>query len=66
MLWQTLFSLSRLEDDPLEVQRLRQQAQEIVEYITNHTGDPELRASFLNRSEVHDLLSDSDLITSTQ
>jgi DNA-binding SARP family transcriptional activator len=58
ILWQVLFSLSQLEDDPIEIQDLRQQAQEIVEYIANHTDAPELRASFLNRSEVRDLLSD--------
>jgi hypothetical protein len=58
ILWQVLFSLSQLEDDPIEVLGLRQQAQEIVQYIANHTSDPELRALFLKRSEIRDLLGD--------
>ncbi len=47
MLWQILFALSRIETDPGEAGRLRQQAQEIVEDIARNVADPELRASFL-------------------
>jgi len=37
MLWQILFALSRLETDPTEVERMRQQAREIAKYIADHT-----------------------------
>jgi tetratricopeptide (TPR) repeat protein len=46
MLWQILLALSQLESNPTEAERLRQQAQEVVEYIADHSP-PELRASFL-------------------
>jgi hypothetical protein len=51
-LWLILFVLSQLEADPIEAERLRQQAQDIVEYIADHTPTPELRASFLNLLQV--------------
>jgi tetratricopeptide (TPR) repeat protein len=59
MLWQILFALSRLETDPAEAKRLRQQAQEIVEYISDHTP-LELRASFLDLAEVQEVLQRRD------
>jgi hypothetical protein len=56
MLWQILLALSRIETDPGEATRLRQQVQEIVESIANNIGDSELRASFLNLAEVQEVL----------
>lgn len=50
-LWQILLDLSRLEarrGNAAETDGLRRQAREIVEYIADHAGTPELRASFLN------------------
>jgi DNA-binding SARP family transcriptional activator/tetratricopeptide (TPR) repeat protein len=58
LLWRVLHSLSQVEDKPAEAQRLRRQAREIVADIADHTGDPELRASFLNRPEVRELLDE--------
>jgi hypothetical protein len=57
MLWQILVALSQLETDPTEVECLRRQAWQIVEYIANHIGTPELRASFLNLPQVKAALS---------
>jgi tetratricopeptide (TPR) repeat protein len=59
MLWQILFALSRLETDPTEAKRLRRQAQEIVEYISDHTP-LELQASFLDLAEVQEVLQRRD------
>lgn len=55
-LWPILFALSRLESDPTEAKRLRQQAREVIEYIASHTP-PELRASFLGLPTVQELLT---------
>ncbi len=52
LLWQILFSLSQLETDPTEAQRLRRQAEEIIKYIADHIDDLELRASFLDLPDV--------------
>jgi tetratricopeptide (TPR) repeat protein len=57
MLWQILFALSQLETDPAKIERLHQQAQEIVQSIANSIGNPELRASFLGLAEVQEVLS---------
>ena len=57
MLWQILGSLSRLETDPTEAKRLRQQAGEIAKYIADHISDPELQASFLGLPEVRAVLT---------
>jgi DNA-binding SARP family transcriptional activator len=57
LLWQILFALSQLETDRGEANQLRQQAQEIVEYIARNVGDLELRASFLDLVEVQKLLA---------
>lgn len=56
MLWPILLSLSRLAGDPTESQRLRQEARDIVAYIADQTNRPHLRASFLKRPEVYELL----------
>jgi hypothetical protein len=56
LLWQVLHSLSQLEDSPAEAQRLCREARAIVADIADHTGAPELRASFLQRPEVRELL----------
>ena len=56
MLWSILFALSRIEDDPIEAKRFYRQAQEIVKYVANHIGDPELQASFLDLVEVQEVL----------
>jgi predicted ATPase/DNA-binding SARP family transcriptional activator len=51
-LWPILFSLSQLETDLTKAEHLRQQSQQIVEYIAVHTPTPELRASFLALPDV--------------
>jgi DNA-binding SARP family transcriptional activator len=51
MLWQILTALSQLETDPIEAERLRRQAREVVEDIAAHSP-PDLRASFLVLPEV--------------
>jgi predicted ATPase len=51
VLWQILAALSRLEPDPIEAERLHQQAREIVAYIADHTP-ADLRDSFLALTEV--------------
>jgi predicted ATPase/DNA-binding SARP family transcriptional activator len=56
MLWQILDALSRLETDPTEAERLRQQAREIAKYIADHSP-PDLRASFLALPAVRVVLS---------
>jgi hypothetical protein len=60
ILWEILFALSEMEaqrDNADEAVALRRQAQEIVEYIADHVGAPELRASFLNLPKVRAVLS---------
>jgi tetratricopeptide (TPR) repeat protein len=59
-LWQILFALSQLEAQrghTVAAQKLRRQAQEVVESIADHAGTSELRASFLNLPEVQAVLS---------
>lgn len=59
-LWQILFALSQLEVQlgrTDAAQKLRGQAQEVVEFIADHAGTSELRASFLNLPEVQAVLS---------
>lgn len=55
-LWPILFSLSQLEDNPSEAQSLRQQSQEIVEYIAGNVDKAELRTSFLALPDVREVL----------
>jgi len=60
-LWPILIALSELEarcGNAAESQTLRGQAREIVDYIADHTGTPELRASFLNLPDVRKVTSD--------
>jgi tetratricopeptide (TPR) repeat protein len=54
-LWSILFALSQPHTDPSEAERLRQQAQEIIQSIADHIGNPELRASFLNLPHVQEV-----------
>jgi hypothetical protein len=56
MLWQILFALSRLETDPTQANRLRQQGQELVETIAGNISDPDLRASFLDLATIDKIL----------
>ena len=59
-LWPILSVLSRLEDqhgNHAEAETLRQQAKEIIEYIADHTGTTELRASFLNVPQVREVMA---------
>ena len=50
-LWPILASLSQLEADSAKSKTLRQQAQEIIKYIADHTP-AELRDSFLDLPDV--------------
>lgn len=55
MLWRIFTALSRIEAEhhhPAEARQLNQQAREVIEYLADHTGNSELRASFLNLPEV--------------
>jgi hypothetical protein len=55
-LWRILYGLSQLEANPVQAARLRQQAQEIVEYIADHLHQAPLRASFLDLPDVRAVL----------
>jgi hypothetical protein len=60
ILWEILFALSQIEAErgnAAEAEALRRQAREIVEYIADHAGAPELRASFLGQPRVREALS---------
>jgi class 3 adenylate cyclase/tetratricopeptide (TPR) repeat protein len=60
MLWQVLWELSQLDTavgNATNAGLYRQQAQEIVTYIADHTGSEELRASFLSLPEVRSVLA---------
>jgi len=66
MLWQILAALSRLEaerGDPVAAGKLHQQARAIIEYVADHIGTSELRASFLERPEVRAVFSREHLNT---
>ncbi|GIK42686.1 MAG: hypothetical protein BroJett011_65190 [Chloroflexota bacterium] len=56
-LWPILFALSRLEPDPAQAKQLRQQAREIIDYISRHTP-PDFRASILGLPEVRAVLTE--------
>ncbi|MCB0223227.1 MAG: AAA family ATPase [Anaerolineae bacterium] len=56
MLWPILFALSQLEPDPVAAQDLRRQAQDTIDYIADHIGDADLRASFLATPQVQAVL----------
>ena len=55
-LWQIFLALSKVETDPSEADNLRQQARQIVEYITDHINQDDLRQSFLNLPDVQEVL----------
>jgi hypothetical protein len=52
MLWQILAALAQVECDPVQATELRRQAQAVVESISSHIRDLELRASFFNLPQV--------------
>jgi hypothetical protein len=59
-LWQILWELSQLETaagNLSDASLYKQQAQEIVTYIADHTGSEELRSSFLSLPEVMSVLA---------
>ncbi len=59
-LWQILWELSQLETaagNISDASLYKQQAQETVNYIADHTGSEELRASFLSLPEVMSVLA---------
>ena len=61
VLWPVLFTLSQVETrrgHPSEAENLRQQAQEIIEYIADHTP-PDLRSSFLASPQVRAVLGNT-------
>jgi tetratricopeptide (TPR) repeat protein len=55
-LWRVLNALSQLEGDLTEAERLRQEAQHVIEYIAEHIDCAELRESFLNLPDVQAVL----------
>ncbi len=55
ILWQILATLAEIETDPTEAAMLRQQAQDLIDYIADHTP-AELRVSFLNLPSVRAVL----------
>ena len=61
-LWRILLAVSEVESRQgryAEAQSRRRQAREIVEFIADHTGSPELRESFLRLPEVRKLMHDT-------
>jgi DNA-binding SARP family transcriptional activator/predicted ATPase len=62
ILWQILGTFSELErrrGNEGEAERLRVQAQEIINYIAEHTGSEKLRGSFVARTDVRRLITPS-------
>ena len=60
-LWPILIALSDIEaqrGNLAQAQSLHQQARQIVEFIADHAGSPELRASFLDSPDVRAVMSD--------
>ncbi|MCZ6530945.1 MAG: hypothetical protein O6949_11555, partial [Chloroflexi bacterium] len=59
-LWKILAALAEIQAGQGETsaaKELREQAQEIIRYITDHTSDASLRTSFLSRADVKSLLA---------
>jgi DNA-binding SARP family transcriptional activator/predicted ATPase len=54
--WRILSALSEMEEDGIQASRLRQGARDIVETISGHIVQAELRASFLKQPEVRAVL----------
>ncbi|MFQ5855112.1 MAG: tetratricopeptide repeat protein [Anaerolineae bacterium] len=62
MLWQILATLAEIEaqrGQVAEAENLRAQAREVIRFIVDHAGRPELRATFLNLPDVRAVLEDS-------
>jgi len=60
--WPILAALSEVEarrGNQAEAQALRQQARAIVEFIADHAGSPELRASFLDLPDVKSVVRET-------
>ena len=59
-LWKILAVLAEIQTgqgDAAAAEELREQAREIIKYITDHTRDPSLRTSFLDLADVKSLLA---------
>jgi tetratricopeptide (TPR) repeat protein len=62
MLWQILAALAEIESrrgHVAEAENLRAQAREVIAFIADHAGTPDLRTSFLNLPDVRAVLEDS-------
>jgi hypothetical protein len=57
MMWQIFAALAEVEEDAVQASVFRTQAQEILQYIADHTP-PELRESFLATQAVRAVLTD--------
>lgn len=60
MLWQILTAIAHIDVERGRDERarsLRRQARQILEYIANHAPTPELRATFLARTDAQELLA---------
>jgi tetratricopeptide (TPR) repeat protein len=51
-LWALLLDLADLEQDPHSAEEMREQARQIITYISEHISDPGLRSKFLNLPRV--------------
>jgi hypothetical protein len=61
-LWLILLAVSEIESRRgrfAEAQSRRQQAREIVEFVADHTGSPDLRGSFLNLRDARDVMGEA-------
>ena len=59
-LWQIYFEMSRvasLEGRPDQSQQLLEQSRELIDYIADHCGNPEIREAFLNTPRVQKALT---------
>jgi tetratricopeptide (TPR) repeat protein len=54
-LWEILSDLAAVSPDAQAAETYRKEGQEVVDYITDHIRDPQLRASFLNLPAVRRL-----------
>jgi len=60
-LWQIYFEMSRVASTQGrldESHRLLEQPRELIDYIADHCGDPEIREDFLNTSKVRSVLTE--------
>jgi hypothetical protein len=51
-LWALLLDLADLEQDPNSAKEMREQAHQIITYISEHISDPGLRGKFLSLPRV--------------